>query len=75
MAWKEKHEKLLRDKDIIIKIYNKHYVKYGDAQKINRKIANIYGVSAGCISENLKSWGVLKEHGIKYLLRKMVLEG
>jgi hypothetical protein len=73
MAWKEKHKRLLRDKNIIIKIYKKYYVKYGDAQKINQKIANIYGVSAGCIRNNLRLWGVIKRHGIKYLLRKMLL--
>jgi hypothetical protein len=50
------------------------YIKYGDAQKINQKIANIYGVSAGCIANNLRLWGILKRHGIKYLLAKCLIE-
>lgn len=73
MTWKEKHERLLKDKNIIIKIYNNHYIKYGDAKKITQKIANIYGVSASCISGNLRLWGILKRHGIKYLLGEMLL--
>jgi len=67
MAWKEKHEILLKNKNEIIKKYNKNIPI--------EEIARIYRVSGGCIYKNLSSWGIIKEHGIKFLLRKMILEG
>lgn len=65
-TWKEKHDLLLKNKSDIIKKYN------GDVPI--KEIAKTYGVSVGCISDNLKLWGVRREHGVKYLLRKMILE-
>ena len=66
MAWKEKHNRIMKNKDDIIKMYE---------EKIPlEEIAKIYKVSLHCIWENLKSWGAIKGHGIKYLLGKMLLE-
>ena len=66
MAWKEKHEILLKNKNEIIE-------KYNEGIPI-KEIAKIYKVSGGCINKNLGLWGVIKKHGIKYLLGKMILE-
>ena len=67
MTWKEKHEMLLKNKkDIITKYNNSVPVK---------EIAKIYGLSISCISNNLKLWGIRRKSGIRYLLRKMILEG
>ena len=67
MAWKEKHNFILNNKVDIVK-------KYEEDISI-KEIAGIYKVTPHCIWNNLKSWGLLKEHGIKSLLRKMILEG
>ena len=67
MAWEEKHERLLKNKKDIIKQY-KEYVPV-------KLIAREYGVSMSCITINLKLWEVRKRSGIKYLLRKALLEG
>ena len=60
----EKHDSILRNKESIIKEY--------DNNVSISKIAKIYGVSIGCISNNLKLWGVRKNHGIKFLLREVI---
>ena len=65
--WKDKHKTLLENKKDIIKQY-KNFVPV-------RLIAKEYGVTTGCISLNLKLWGMRRRRGIKYLLRKMILEG
>ena len=67
MAWEEKHERLLKNKKDIIKQY-KEYVPV-------KLIAREYGVSIGCISNNLRLWGIAKNRGIKYLLGKALSEG
>ena len=67
MAWKEKHERILENKEDIIKQY-KDFVPV-------RVIAREYGVSGGCISDNLSIWGAREKHGIRNLLAKMLLEG
>lgn len=67
MAWKEKHERLLKNKRDIIRQY-KDYVPI-------KLIARGYGVSMSCIANNLKLWGIGKRSGIKYLLGKTLLEG
>ena len=67
MAWKEKHERILENKEDIIKQY-KDFVPV-------RVIAREYGVSGGCISDNLRIWGAREKHGIRNLLAKMLLEG
>ena len=66
-TWKDKHNILLRNKNDIIE-------KYNDDVSIT-EIAEMYGVTIGCISNNLKLWGIRKRSGIKYLLSKMLLEG
>lgn len=70
MTYKEKHEKLLRDKNIIIKYYHENQ-NYGDMAY--KKIAKVYGVAGSTISHNLELWGVKKNTGIKYLLREMLV--
>ena len=65
MTWKEKHERILKNKKDIIKQY-KNYVPV-------KLIAREYGLSISCISNNLRLWGI-KRQGIKYLLGKMLLE-
>ena len=70
-TWKEKHNRLLKDKDIIIKFYNKHN-KYGNMAY--KKIAKAYGVSTSTISRNLELWGAKKRSGIKFLLREMLCD-
>ena len=67
MAWKEKHERRLRNKRNIIKQY-KDYVPV-------KLIAKEYGVTIATITRNLKSWSIRERSGIKYLLRKALLEG
>ena len=63
-TWKDKHEKLLKNKDIIIDMYN---------DKIPMEEIGIqYSVTGFCIHHNLKSWGVIRKHGIKYLLGKLI---
>ena len=66
-TWKEKHDILLENMDDIIHAHNENIPI--------KEIAKVYEVSGGCISHNLKLWGVIKKHGIKYLLRKMISEG
>ena len=66
MAWKEKHERLLKNKRDIIKQY-KDYVPV-------KLIAKEYGVSLSCISQNIRNWDINRK-GIKYLLGKALLEG
>jgi len=61
-TWKEKHERILKNKDDIIK-------EFKDGISIE-KIAKIYRVSGGCISNNLRLWDIRNKHGIKYLLGK-----
>jgi hypothetical protein len=63
MAWKEKHNFILKNKIDIIK-------KYKENIPI-KKISEIYNVSKGCISNNLRLWGAIQRHGIKYLLGKI----
>ena len=63
----EKRDSILENKENIIRAYNGNI-------SIS-KIAGIYGVSVGCISNNLKKWEVRKKHGVKYLLGKMILQG
>ena len=60
MTNKEKHDIIIKNKKDIIKQYN--------SDISIKEIAEIYGVSIGCISNNLKLWGVRKRSGIKYLL-------
>ncbi len=74
MTWKDKHEKILRDKNIIIETYNKYCSGYGDSVKVCKKIASVYGVSVSCIHNHLHLWGIKKDHGIKYQLRRLLLE-
>ena len=62
MAWKEKYNFILKNKEDIIERYRGNIPV--------KKIAKIYKVSEGCIYVNLKLWGVIKRHGIKYLLTK-----
>ena len=62
-----KRDFILKNKENIIRAY--------DDNVTLSKIAGVYGVSVGCISNNLKLWGVRKKHGVKYLLNKMVLQG
>ena len=64
--WKEKHDEIVRNKKDIIKAYNENIPI--------KEIARIYKVSGGCISKNLKLWGAVQKHGIKYLLGKMLKE-
>lgn len=66
-TWKEKHNDVLKNKKDIIR-------KYNNDMPI-KEIAKIYKVSTGCISNNLKLWGIRKKHGIKYILGKLILEG
>uniref|UniRef100_A0A6H1ZNS4 Uncharacterized protein n=1 Tax=viral metagenome TaxID=1070528 RepID=A0A6H1ZNS4_9ZZZZ len=66
----EKHERLLKDKNIIIKYYHEHQ-NYGDSAY--KKISKMYGVHYSTILKNLKSWGVVRKSGIKYLLRGMLI--
>ena len=63
----KKHEILLKNKDDIIEQY-KNYVPI-------ELIAREYGVSEAYIYKKLKSWGIRKRSGIKFLLGKMILEG
>jgi len=70
MTYKEKHERLLRDKNIIIKFYHEHQ-KHGDSACT--KIAKVYGVAPITILKNFKKWGVTRKTGIKYLLRDMLI--
>ena len=63
--WKEKHDEIVKNKKDIIKAYNENIPII--------KIAKIYKVSEGCISGNLRLWGAVQKHGIKYLLEKMLL--
>jgi len=65
MNWKEKHNVILENKKDIIKKY-KDYIPV-------KLIAREYGLSIGCINNNLKLWGI-RRSGIKYLLGKMILE-
>jgi len=64
---KDKHKILLKNKRYIIERYNKNIPI--------KKIARIYRVSTGCISNNLKLWGIRRKHGVKYLLGKILLKG
>jgi len=66
----DKHKRLLRDKNIIIKFYHEHQ-NYGDMAC--KKIAKVYGVTEIAILKNLKKWGVMRTTGIKYLLRDMLI--
>ena len=66
MSWKEKHNLILKNKKDIIR-------KYNDDMPI-KEIGKMYKVSMGCISDNLKLWGIRKKHGIRYILRKILLE-
>jgi len=61
----EKRDLILKNKKDIIREYN-------DNVSIS-EIAKIYKVSTGCISNNLKLWGIRKKHGIKYILSKLIL--
>ncbi|MCK4446834.1 MAG: hypothetical protein KAW56_07110 [Candidatus Marinimicrobia bacterium] len=63
----EKRDLILRNKENIIRAY--------DDKVTLSKIAKVYGVSVGCISNNLKLWGVRKRHGVKYLLNRIALQG
>ena len=65
MAWKKKHNYILSNKTNIIK-----YHEEGISLK---KIANTYKVSTHCIYDNLRLWNPPKKHGIKYLLKEMLL--
>lgn len=69
-TWKDKHEKLLRDRNIIIKIYDG--AEYGN--KIVNQIAKKYNISDTCIYKNLKLWDVKRKGSIKYLLGKILLK-
>ena len=66
MAWKEKNERLLKNKRDIIKQY-KDYVPV-------KLIARDYGVSEAYIYLKIKLWDI-ERSGIKYLLHKALLEG
>jgi len=70
-TWKEKHNRLLKNKDIIIKFYNEHN-NYGNMAY--KKIAKVYGVSTSTIGHNFKLWGVKRKSGIKFLLREMLCD-
>jgi hypothetical protein len=63
----KKRDYILRNKENIIRAYNNNVSL--------SKIAKVCGVSVGCISNNLKLWGVRRKHGVRYLLNKMVLQG
>jgi len=65
MTWKEKHNKIIKSKVDIIKEYR--------AGIPIKKIAKAYGVAGSCIYNNLRLWGIVVEHGIKYLLKEMLL--
>ena len=65
-TWKEKHDEIVRNKKDIIKAY--------DENISIKEIAEIYKVSGGCISNNLRLWGIIRKHGIKYILGKMLKE-
>ena len=62
MTNKEKHDIIIKNKKDIIK-------QYKDYMPI-KLIAREYGVSIGCISNNLKLWGVRRRSGIRHLLKK-----
>ena len=59
-----KHDSILKNKKDIIKMYNECI----PIQKISVK----YNVTTGCISNNLKLWGVRKKHGLRFLLRNLL---
>ena len=63
--WKEKHDRIMENKMDIIK-------KYKENIPI-KEIARIYKVSGGCINNNLRLWGAIQKHGIKYLLGKLII--
>ena len=62
--WKEKHDRIMKNKNDIIEMYNGNIPI--------KEIAKIYKVSGGCINNNLRLWGAIKKHGIKYLLGKLI---
>jgi predicted DNA-binding protein YlxM (UPF0122 family) len=66
MTWKEKHNHILENKIDIVKRYKEGITL--------EEIANIYKVSKKCIWNNINKWGLLKRHGIKYLLGKCFRE-
>lgn len=66
MAWKEKHNFILKNKVDIVK-------KYKEGVTI-KEIADIYKITESSIRHNIKLWGLLKRHGIKYLLSKCLSE-
>jgi len=65
--WKGKHDGIIKNKKNILKAYNENIPI--------KEIARVYKVSTSCISNNLKLWGAIKKYGIRYLLKKMILEG
>lgn len=65
-TWKEKGNRLLKNKDDIIKQY-KDYVPV-------KLIAKEYGVSEAYVYEKLRLWSI-RRSGIKFLLGKIILEG
>ena len=66
MTWKIKHDFILENKEDIIKKHNENIPI--------KEIARTYKVSGGCINDNLRLWGEIKRHGIKYLLGKILKE-
>jgi len=60
----KKRNSILKNKEDIISKYNNDIPM--------TRIAKVYGVSIGCISNNLKLWGVRKKHGLKFLLRNLI---
>jgi len=56
IAYLDKHTSVLKNKKDIIKQY-KDYVP-------TKLIAREYGVTRGCIYQNLRDWGIKRENGI-----------
>jgi len=56
IAYLDKHKSVLKNKKDIIKQY-KDYVP-------TKLIAREYGVTRGCIYQNLRDWGIKRENGI-----------
>ena len=59
----KKHNLILENREDIIRKYNRHTSM--------KEIAKLYGVTTGCISLNLKLWGIRKKHGVKFLMREI----
>ncbi len=69
-TWKEKH---INNRNVIIKNKTDIIKKYKENIPI-KEIARIYKISERCINDNLRLWGAIKRHGIKYLLGKLLKE-